>query len=1051
MRTSPVIVALLALSSTAAAQFQATAPQGKRAAKQTQGASSAFLTPPGGGSFLGGGDDCTTPTLIAGQGVFPLDSSVASTGLEGQNESTCYFFGATGIDADVWFEWTADATGDALIQSCGLAGHDTKIAAYAGGGCPVDGTSLACNDDSCGLQSSMGFAVTAGTTYSLQVGSFPGASGGAGGIDISIAPTSTGYSYDDGVTDNLVGLGGAGGVVWLQGFDAVGGQDTLGTISTAFGCALIPGLLPGADIEICVWDDPTNDFDPSDAVLLYSQASVASDEDTDILVNFGLPNIAVNGVFFIGVAYDQVTAQNPAPLDQSVTSSGRAWILGNTQASGGYAGLDVNVLTNNDLPPTELDSIGIPGVWLLRTDKSSDPCTTGEIRRRLTGKGSSSWASDVQNVGEYTRFEVIGVSNIQSYQWSVSGPILNNYFEQAGPLGDPSAANAGLLPWSVVPMVPADFTNPRLSFYWEPMPVQRWDAAFPNTLALPRTVTVEITKTDETVCSLELVVMVERNPSDVCRQPQDFYTENHRSAGSTVSLREHVFWHNYWNFGRSDYGKAFFLFHAAYISRFDSWRQTFGYPPVGIWNPATPIPLDDELCVEFGPNSCACSSVSEWDPVLRNPYTPGNHELPPWFQTPPLIYTGSEPLRNNVDINCGIDSDGFPNGGVPSIYVPDFGQDNLWSESPWSGFENLDHLGRAIIRPYHDCVHGDIGGTMGDLTSPRDGIFWRWHNFLTSICVTYLENPNGFLRVAEVSPLFVFENQVDPPPKVFVKFAESAIGVTADLLTVNGSPATQVSGSGEGYYVFSGYAVPTPGPMKIELNPGSIQDTLGRIYEGDLWCFQLLDPLGDEDGDTLTNGDEVRLYYSDPYAPDSDQDCFSDLVEVTAGTDPINFEDRPASVGTPYCTTHQFHHEMVNCPCWNAGSALGGCANSTGLGALMCGGGSPSVSADDLTLSASALPPGQFGVFFMGGGQIRAPFGDGFRCVGSTAGQTIHRFNPPMSSGAQGVANLAGAISGSGQISAGQTWNFQFWYRDPSGPCGTAYNLSSALSVVFQP
>ncbi|MFT5152817.1 MAG: hypothetical protein ACI841_002816, partial [Planctomycetota bacterium] len=32
----------------------------------------------------------------------------------------------------------------------------------------------------------------------------------------------------------------------------------------------------------------------------------------------------------------------------------------------------------------------------------------------------------------------------------------------------------------------------------------------------------------------------------------------------------------------------------------------------------------------------------------------------------------------------------------------------------------------------------------------------------------------------------------------------------------------------------------------------------------------------------------------------------------------------------------------------------------------------------------------------------------------------------------------------------GDTRNFQIWYRDPSGPCSTAFNLSNAYSVQFQ-
>jgi hypothetical protein len=37
-----------------------------------------------------------------------------------------------------------------------------------------------------------------------------------------------------------------------------------------------------------------------------------------------------------------------------------------------------------------------------------------------------------------------------------------------------------------------------------------------------------------------------------------------------------------------------------------------------------------------------------------------------------------------------------------------------------------------------------------------------------------------------------------------------------------------------------------------------------------------------------------------------------------------------------------------------------------------------------------------------------------------------------------------------GAITAGQTWNFQCWYRDTLSPCSTS-NLSNGLQVAFAP
>jgi hypothetical protein len=91
-----------------------------------------------------------------------------------------------GITNDVWFIWTAAATGTATLSLCGGTSMDSKIAVYAGGGCPA-GAALACNDDSCGVQSQLSFAATAGTQYTIQIGNFPGAAGSSGTFVLCVA------------------------------------------------------------------------------------------------------------------------------------------------------------------------------------------------------------------------------------------------------------------------------------------------------------------------------------------------------------------------------------------------------------------------------------------------------------------------------------------------------------------------------------------------------------------------------------------------------------------------------------------------------------------------------------------------------------------------------------------------------------------------------------------------------------------------------------------------------------------------------------------------
>jgi len=114
-------------------------------------------------------DACAAPVALVGNGPHAYDTTLATTGAEGQTEGLC---SGTGIGRDVWYTWTAPTTSTWAASTCGGT-LDTKIAIYPVGGCPIAGSALACNDDSCGAQAQTQFSATVGTTYLIQLGQDP--------------------------------------------------------------------------------------------------------------------------------------------------------------------------------------------------------------------------------------------------------------------------------------------------------------------------------------------------------------------------------------------------------------------------------------------------------------------------------------------------------------------------------------------------------------------------------------------------------------------------------------------------------------------------------------------------------------------------------------------------------------------------------------------------------------------------------------------------------------------------------------------------------------
>ena len=143
----------------------------------------------------------------------------------------------------------------------------------------------------------------------------------------------------------------------------------------------------------------------------------------------------------------------------------------------------------------------------------------------------------------------------------------------------------------------------------------------------------------------------------------------------------------------------------------------------------------------------------------------------------------------------------------------------------------------------------------------------------------------------------------------------------------------------------------------------------------------------------------------------------------------------PMTIGTNYC--------MAN-------------ANSTGSIGVQSALGSATVADNDVTLVASSLPNNSFGFFIasLDQGFVANPAGSqGNLCLAGAIGRYVGP-GQIQNSGGNGEFQLAIDLTmvpqptGLVSVSAGESWNFQTWFRDVVGGTATS-NFTNGLEIDF--
>jgi hypothetical protein len=154
-------------------------------------------------------------------------------------------------------------------------------------------------------------------------------------------------------------------------------------------------------------------------------------------------------------------------------------------------------------------------------------------------------------------------------------------------------------------------------------------------------------------------------------------------------------------------------------------------------------------------------------------------------------------------------------------------------------------------------------------------------------------------------------------------------------------------------------------------------------------------------------------------------------------------------VGAPFGSSSKGRVHVVTLTCTGSTETYcTGSPNSVGSGASIGSVGTTRVSLNDFELRVNGCPGGQNGLFFYGPNPISLPFGNGVRCVGGHVARL--ELQQTEAGGSLGRVIDFDDLPANGRIQAGETWRFQFWYRDPMGG-GSRFNLSDGLRADFCP